>query len=290
MLYAWIIFLLTVGSGLIWLADVLLKRRREKRAEGQMATTWRMLADNAKGFFPFLLAIFLIRSFVVEPFHIPSGSMMPSILVGDFVVVEKYAYDLHLPLIHTPIVQTGSIQRGDIIVFHFPEKSALAACRKNPACDNYAALQEVHESAEEDYIKRVVGLPGDTVRYSCSNRLYINGKRVRMKAVGIYRGEGVERLMGGALVYREWLPSGKRGFTEHKVLIMPNQPTVCGRSWHVPPGHYMVMGDNRDDSLDSRYWGFVPKRDIVGKAVVVFFNFQGWTHWPLWGRIGHLLS
>ncbi len=263
MLYAWLIFLLTLGTGLVWLVDVLVRRRRRRAGTSTpLPGFWRVLVDNSRGFFPFLLAIFLIRSFVVEPFNIPSGSMMPSILVGDFVVTEKFAYELHLPIVHTRLVRTGRVQRGDVIVFRFPPDPKV------------------------DFIKRVIGLPGDTIRYTCNNQLIVNGNPVRMQRIGIYPGEGKQHRMGGALLYKEWLPRSGGRNVENQILIMPDRPTVCGRSWMVPKGHYFVMGDNRDDSDDSRYWGFVPARNIVGKAVAVFFNFQGWTNWPLWNRIG----
>lgn len=263
-IFALIIVLLTAGTGVIWLADVLWRRALHKGADNT-APAWRWLAETCRGFFPFALAILLIRSFVVEPFHIPSGSMMPSVLVGDFVATEKFAYGLRLPLTHTKILSTGRVHRGDVMVLRFPPDPKV------------------------DFIKRVIGLPGDTITYTCTgNHLIINGKEVARKHLGTYPGEGALELARGSQLWMEYLPRRGGGVVKHKILLIPGRPTRCG-TWKVPAHEYFVMGDNRDNSDDSRYWGFVPEHNLVGKAVLVFFNFQGWTHWPLWGRIGTLL-
>jgi len=264
-IFALIILLLTAGTGVVWLADVVLRRWVLKRREKALPGNWRWLVETCRGFFPFVLAILLVRSFVAEPFHIPSGSMMPSVLIGDFVVTEKFSYGLRLPLSHTKVLSTGKVHRGDVVVFRFP---------KNPSVD---------------FIKRVIGLPGDTITYTCSgNKLLINGHPVARKRVGDYPGEGALEIARGAQLWNESLPRDGGGVVKHGILIRPTRPTQCG-TWKVPPHKYFMMGDNRDNSDDSRYWGFVPEKDLVGKAVLVFFNFQGWTHWPLWSRIGTLL-
>ncbi|MGH8274979.1 MAG: signal peptidase I [Gammaproteobacteria bacterium] len=265
--FALVFICLVVITGLVWLADVIYRRvyRRGKPAAPKN-TGWRWFADTCRGFFPLILAVLVIRSFVVEPFHIPSGSLTPTILIGDFVVTEKYAYGLRLPVLHSKILGIGEPRRGDIFVFRWPVNPSI------------------------DFIKRVVGVPGDRIRYTCDNQLYINGKKVRREYVGKYPGHGNDRKFVGAQVWREYLPRKNGTIVKHKILIMPNQPSRCGRTWVVPPGEYFAMGDNRDDSEDSRYWGFVPEKNLVGQARVVFFNFQGWHHWPLWGRIGTLLN
>jgi len=264
-IFALIIVLLTAGTGIVWLADAILRRVVYRRREKTFPSGWRWLVDTCRGFFPLVLAILIVRSFVAEPFHIPSGSMMPSVLIGDYVVTEKFAYGLRLPLSHTKVVPTGSVHRGDVAVFRFP---------RNPSVD---------------FIKRVIGLPGDTITYTCTgNELIINGKKVKRKRLGVYPGEGAMEVARGAQLWMEWLPRNGGGTVKHRILIRPDRPTRCG-TWKVPPHSYFVMGDNRDNSDDSRYWGFVPEKNLVGKAVLVFFNFQGWTHWPLWHRIGTLL-
>lgn len=264
-IFALIIVLLTAGTGLVWLADVLLRRLLRGRRTAPWPATWRWLVETCRGFFPFVLAILIIRSFIVEPFHIPSGSMMPSVLIGDFVVTEKFSYGLRLPLIHTEVIPTGKVHRGDVVVFRFPPQPSV------------------------DFIKRVIGLPGDTITYTCTgNNLIINGKTVPRRRIGPYPGEGALEIARGAQLWSESLPRRNGGVVTHRILLRPDRPTRCG-TWKVPQHEYFMMGDNRDNSEDSRYWGFVPQRNLVGKAVLVFFNFQGWMHWPLWGRIGTLL-
>ena len=265
-IFALIIVLLTAFTGLVWLVHVILLRVRRKMGKtGALPGSWNWLVETCRGFFPFVLAVLIVRSFIVEPFHIPSGSMMPSVLIGDFTVTEKFAYGLRLPITDTEIIPTGSVHRGDVVVFRYPP---------NPSVD---------------YIKRIIGLPGDKITYTCNNKLYINGKLVHRKYLGTYPGEGALQVEAGAQEWLESLPRRGGGVVKHKILLMPGVPTKCG-SWTVPPHEYFAMGDNRDNSEDSRYWGFVPEKNLVGKAVLVFFNFQGWTHWPLWNRIGTLLK
>lgn len=259
-----IIFLITAATGLLWLIDLPI-RRWHRAAEESAPGVWRWLAEMARSFFPLLFAVLLIRSFVVEPFHIPSGSMMPSVLIGDFVATQKFAYALRLPIIGTKLIGTGPVRRGDVIVFRWPPHPNI------------------------DFIKRVIGLPGDHITYTCDNHLRINGKEVARSSLGIYGGEGARHYFQGSQAWMESLPRRDGTVVKHRILLMPGVPTLCG-SWVVPPGHYFMMGDNRDDSDDSRAWGFVPAHNLVGRAWVVFFNFQGWTHWPLWGRIGTVLD
>jgi signal peptidase I len=264
-----ILVLATLITGLIWALDawLLAPRRRAQAAalagEGgsadpqQVEETLRVptLVEYAKSFFPVILAVLLLRSFLVEPFKIPSGSMMPTLLVGDFILVNKYAYGIRLPVLHAKVVELGEPQRGDVVVFRFPE------------------------DPDVDYIKRVVGVPGDRVQYR-NKTIYINGRKVPQIPAGTYIGVGAGLSMSGADVRREQL-----GGVEHDILVMPN---ATGRPADVvvPEGHYFVMGDNRDNSNDSRFWGFVPERNLVGKAFMIWMNWDSAAGGVAWDRIG----
>ncbi|MGH8501078.1 MAG: signal peptidase I [Gammaproteobacteria bacterium] len=204
--------------------------------------------EYSKSFFPVLLIVLLLRGFVAEPFRIPSGSMMPTLLVGDFILVSKFAYDIRLPVTGTKLIETGGPQRGDVVVFRYPEHPT------------------------DDYIKRVVGLPGDHVGYY-NKVLYINGKRAPQQPIGQYDAMGSGMAMNGATVAME-----KLGDVKHRILLEPGQPGMEGE-YIVPPDQYFVMGDNRDNSNDSRFWGFVPDENLVGKAFLI------WLNWDMQGGV-----
>ena len=239
-----LLVLAVFATGIIWLIDRMLFAPGRRDAEkGQRREP--VLVEYARAFFPVLLVVLLLRSFVVEPFRIPSGSMMPSLLVGDFILVNKFDYGLRLPVAHTKIVPISEPERGDVVVFRYP---------KNP---------------EVDYIKRVVGLPGDRIRYE-DKQLYINGRKIPQEKLGVYEGDGDSRRMLGASRRLEKLDD-----VEHEILVRP-VPGVEG-TYEVPEDHYFVMGDNRDNSNDSRYWGFVPEENLVGKAFMI------WMHWDMSG-------
>ena len=282
---------LIVGSavtGLIWLLELIWLRRARARRQGPELAREPWWVEYSRAFFPVLFAVLALRSFVIEPFRIPSGSMMPSLLVGDFLFVNRFEYGLHLPITGTTLLPLGRPGRGDVIVFHYPEKQALAFCKANPICAGSGGMQEVRKSAGEDYIKRVIGLPGDTIRSGAHNRVYVNGRPVPMKFVSLYQGEGKQRLMGAVpgmktRVYQEMLPRADGHAARNRILRVPGLRYPVG-TWTVPKGEYFVMGDNRDDSFDSRYWGFVPERNIIGKAVIVWFNYYGGQ--VGWARIG----
>ncbi|MCA1979786.1 MAG: signal peptidase I [Thiobacillus sp.] len=263
--FALILFIALVVTGGIWLLDALvLKRSRDKDAKEPM------LVEYAKSFFPVILIVFALRSFLVEPFKIPSGSMMPTLLVGDFILVNKYTYGIRLPVINKKIVEINDPQRGDVMVFRYPADPSL------------------------DYIKRVVGVPGDTVEYR-DKKLTVNGQPVPASQNGTYSyvGNGLSYIT--AMVYDE-----KLGDHRHTMMVEPGKPSVyppqvmdfpgrenCsynaegeGFTCKVPAGHYFMMGDNRDESNDSRYWGFVPDENIVGRAFFIWMNFDDF------GRIG----
>ena len=255
--FALIMFVMLLLTGSVTLLDKLVLRA--KRVEGVPEPWW---VEYAKSFFPVILAVFFIRSFLVEPFKIPSGSMIPTLQVGDFILVNKFTYGVRLPIINQKIVQLNNPQRGDVMVFHYPE---------NPSVD---------------YIKRVVALPGDTVEYR-EKKLFINEIEQKQTAAGDYN--YVETGLNFVHTERRQEILGER---KHDILVNPDMPTLhrssvidfphnenCvyaneGVRCTVPVGNYFMMGDNRDNSRDSRYWGFVPDHQIVGKAFLVWMNFS----------------
>lgn len=249
--------LATALTGVIWLIDHLTFGRRRK-AEGRKEP---LLVEYARSFFPVLLIVLVLRSFLAEPFRIPSNSMMPTLLTGDFILVNKFGYGIRLPVTDTKVIALGEPERGDVVVFRYPE---------NP---------------REDYIKRVVGLPGDVVEYR-NKVLRVNGEFVAAVREGAYVGVGSGREMTGAETFSEQL-----GEVNHKILIDPRvqRGSVGEGSWTVPDGHYFVMGDNRDNSLDSRYWGFVPEKNLVGKAFFIWMNWDGKNGGIDFSRLGTVI-
>ena len=213
-----------------------------------------IVVEYAKSFFPILLLVLLIRSFLFEPFRIPSESMMPTLFKGDFIFVNKFAYGLRLPVLNTKILKIGEPKHGDVVVFRLPSDPSI------------------------DYIKRVVGLPGDVVEYEDSSKqLKINGQPVEMQLLGAYEGEPF------TTIGRE-----KLGEHDHQLLVRRGAVSRGGR-YVVPPGGYFMMGDNRDNSRDSRFEGveFVPEENLVGRAVGIWMNWR-WPSegGPQWSRIG----
>ena len=293
--FALLLFIATVVTGLYWLAErfYFLPKRHTAAQALEVASAQRRLDLQAKGIakvdmdgdiseartkllmqpwwlgwtaglFPVILVVFVLRSFLFEPFKIPSGSMIPTLLIGDLILVNKFTYGVRLPVIHTKITEGNAPQRGDVMVFRYPPQPSL------------------------DYIKRVIGVPGDEVAY-LNKRLTINGKEVPTKAVPDFFDESQVRYFKQ---FEEEL-----GAKPHRVLNNTEAPafvqgasnfeyrqnctySVEGVVCKVPEGHYFMMGDNRDNSLDSRYWGFVPDKNIVGKAFFVWMNFGNL------GRIG----
>jgi signal peptidase I len=230
-----------------------------KAREGVLAQPWWL--DWTAGLFPVILAVFVLRSFLFEPFKIPSGSMIPTLLIGDLILVNKYHYGVRLPVINKKIIANHDPKRGDVMVFRYPKDRSI------------------------DYIKRVVGLPGDEVTWR-DQKLSVNGQEVPLEALpppGYYDEDSLRYFP----VFKE-----KLGEVEHRILVNPQarrpfgpdeayvfpfrencRYSAEGVSCKVPPGHYFMMGDNRDNSEDSRYWGFVPDENIVGRAFFVWMNF-----------------
>ena len=285
--FALLLFMATLVTGLYWVAErlVFLPRRRAAAAalEAQAAARQAQLSargiavdgtdlevsrqrllmqpwwlDWTAGLFPVILAVFVLRSFLFEPFKIPSGSMIPTLLVGDLILVNKFTYGLRLPVVNTKLTEGTPPARGDVMVFRYPPRPSL------------------------DYIKRVVGVPGDQVAY-LNKRLTINGQPVSKNPLPDYFEEDAMRYFKQ---FEEQL-----GDKRHRLLTDEERPafipgaedfpfkqncrySVEGVTCKVPEGHYFMMGDNRDNSLDSRYWGFVPDRNIVGKAFLIWMNFR----------------
>jgi signal peptidase I len=200
--------------------------------------------------------VLVLRSFVAEPFRIPSGSMMPTLLVGDFILVNKFSYGLRLPVLNTKVLELGEPQRGDVVVFRYPEDPSI------------------------DYIKRVVGLPGDHIVYQ-DKQLTINGEPVGQLPQGTYIGTGAGAASTGASLRYEQL-----GDVKHDILVRPGVRGIEGEIT-VPPGHYFMMGDNRDNSKDSRYFGPVPEENLIGKAFMIWMNWDSTAEGVAWDRIGN---
>jgi signal peptidase I len=265
--FAAILVALTFATGIIWGLDRLFfaKARVASAPAGETARE-PILVEYARSFFPVILIVLVFRSFLAEPFRIPSGSMMPTLLVGDFILVNKFAYGLRLPVLDKKIVEIGEPERGDVVVFRYP---------KDPS---------------QDYIKRVIGLPGDEIGYR-NKVLTINGKEVPRTFLEPYRGrdeESIALASAGTETLVEHLPE-----VEHRILEIPGmQRTREVVALVVPKGHYFVMGDNRDNSQDSRFWGFVPEENLVGKAFVIWMSWRGWKRdgFVEFGRIGTLIK
>src|SRR6056300_1537239 len=237
MIFAAILMAATFLTGIIWLVDLVFLKSKKKPEQKD-----HIIIEYAKSFFPILLLVFVIRTFIVEPFKIPSGSMMPTLIAGDFIAVNKFSYGLRLPVFNKLIFEAGSPQRGDVFVFHYPKDPSI------------------------DYIKRVIGLPGDNIRYE-NKKLFINDIAVSQTYTGIYKYSLKQDLEVSAKEFVE-----DHEDYSHSILIHDIPPESV--EFVVPDGHYFAMGDNRDNSSDSRVWGFVPDELLVGKAFVIWLNFS----------------
>jgi signal peptidase I len=293
--FALLLVVLSLVTGIVWLFDHLFfHRARVARADAAGAIAGSeaerqqrvheaarepLVVEYARSFFPVILIVLLFRSFIAEPFKIPSGSMMPTLLVGDFILVNKFTYGLRLPVLNTKIFDINEPHRGDVFVFHYPGFTCMRdgkEVRSGKPCEYPLA-----PVPKQDYIKRVIGLPGDEITYR-DKTLYVNGQQIPQEYTGPFVGSGDEgRRMAGAEVKRESLLG-----VEHQILELPRGGGVEG-TFHVPAGHYFAMGDNRDNSEDSRYWGFVPEQNLVGKAFVIWMNWDGGIDFK---RIGTLIK
>jgi len=249
--YSLILFLICLVTGVLWLLDRAIWRRQ--RPEGAPRPGW---LEYTAGFFPLLFAIFLLRSFAFEPFNIPSGSMIPTLRIGDMILVQKYSYGVRLPIVHTKVLDTGSPKRGDVAVFRYPKDTG------------------------QDYIKRIVGLPGDEIRYE-NKVLSINGTPVSATPAGAFMDPTMvrpisrfEERLGEKRYFTLVDADVGNGFLLAEAFPFRDQcqRTAMGMVCRVPQGHYFGMGDNRDNSADSRVWGFIPERNLAGRAVLVWFN------------------
>ena len=270
-------------TGGVWLIDALIfaPRRHQRQLVAESANAQGtaldaaggykepVLVEYARSFFPVIFAVLLLRSFVVEPFRIPSNSMMPTLLTGDFILVNKFAYGLRWPVLNSKFLAVGEPQHGDVVVFKYPQ------------------------DGKTDYIKRIVGVPGDEVWYQ-DKTIYLNGEPQGQLPIGSYTGVGSGEGMTGARESLEDLDG-----VEHRILVRPGVPDLppgCRElafgPVKVPDGHFFVMGDNRDNSNDSRCWGFVPEDNLVGKAFAI------WMHWDgardgfppvAWDRLGDVI-
>ncbi len=240
---ALVLTLLTLVSGIVVALNKFVWQKRPEKPGGGLAT----LVEYSQSFFPVLLIVLVVRSFVFEPFRIPSGSMMPTLLQGDFIFVKKYSYGLRLPVLETKVIETGEPQRGDVVVFRLPSQPNV------------------------NYIKRVIGLPGDVIEYR-NHQLTINGE-----PAPISRDDEPAQ-------YTEIL-----GEREHDILINNPRSRASEGTYVVPEGHYFMMGDNRDNSRDSRYIDAIPETHLVGEAVRIWMHMDGLS-WPRWDRIGNKIQ
>nr|WP_086940262.1 signal peptidase I [Thaumasiovibrio occultus] len=270
-MFSLFLVILTFVTGVIWVLEKkVFKARREAKLQETIAAAGGSIDDdtaeklakqpwwieNAVSIFPVITIVLVLRSFIYEPFQIPSGSMKPTLLVGDFVLVEKFAYGLRDPVFRHKFIETGEPEAGDIVVFKFPEDTRF------------------------DYIKRVIGLPGDIVAYRdkqfCVQRPG-ESHCTPLPLSNINRDSGHFDKADQLIEFTETMPT-----LEHQILVNPNPQTnikfpsanLAVNTWVVPEGHYFVVGDNRDQSADSRFWGFVPEANLVGKATAIWISFE----------------
>lgn len=249
--FAFWLVVLSCITGFIYLLDGVFwaKKRSPEQKPGR-------IIEYSRSFFPVFFIVLILRSFLVEPFRIPSGSLEPTLLVGDFLAVNKFIYGLRLPVIEKKIIPISNPKTGEIIVFRWPPDPTF------------------------DYIKRVIGVPGDNVVYH-NKVLSINGKEMSRTFLGYTTDESSGKAVAK---YHENLQG-----IEHDIFVRPDVPAI-DFNVVVPPGQYFVMGDNRDDSADSRFWGFVADEFVRGKAFLLWMSWNGQTDIVRWNRIGHLIK
>ena len=248
--FALCLVVLSLISGVIYLLDIIFWEK--KRKPTQKPTK---LIEYSRSFFPIFIIVLLLRSFLVEPFRIPSGSLEPTLLVGDFLAVNKFAYGLRLPVWEKKVISISNPKTGEIAVFRWPPDPSY------------------------DYIKRVIGVPGDKIAYH-NKVLTINGQEMKQTFVEYTTDESSGKAVAK---YRENLNG-----VEHYIFMRPDVPAVDFEV-EVPEGHYFMMGDNRDDSADSRFWGFVADKYLRGKAFLIWMSWNGKADTVRWSKIGTLI-
>lgn len=257
--FSFILAALALLTGAIWALEAWVLRPRRvsagagaKAPEGEIKVHEPVLVEYARSFFPVLLIVLIVRSFLFEPFRIPSDSMMPTLLHGDFIFVGKFSYGLRLPVLNAKVVDIGEPQRGEVVVFRLPSEPSI------------------------NYIKRLIGLPGDHIRVQ-NEQVFVNGRPMPVELTGRYNDHGYT----DAQLATEDLDGAK-----HQLMYLPDS---FPRDFDVvvPAGHYFFMGDNRDNSRDSRFAevGFVPEQNLVGRAMVIWLNWKI-SEMPIWSRIG----
>jgi len=250
-----VLVVLTLATGLIYLLDIIFwKPKRDtinsedSPPKDELAVKEPWLIETSRSFFPVLAIVLVLRSFLVEPFQIPSGSMLPTLEVGDFILVNKFSYGLRLPVLGTKVISVDDPQRGDVMVFKYPK------------------------DGKTNYIKRVIGTPGDIIKYQ-NKTLYINGEKIPEKHVA---------NLPPLKLFEENL-----GIVKHKIYENSRTPNLASEGeWLVPENSYFMMGDNRDNSNDSRFWEFVPDKLVVGKAFGVWMQWKSFTSLPSFSRVG----
>ena len=246
--FALVLVVLTALAGFIWLVDSLLFRQKRMDRSVQKSTRQPpepVIVEYARSLFPVLFIVLVFRSFLFEPFKIPSGSMIPTLLVGDFIVVNKFSYGIRLPMLNKKIIDLGAPKRGEVVVFRYPVDPGV------------------------NFIKRAVGLPGDTITYR-DKALFVNGVKIENTSEGKFKTTDIKCTTPNddAELLDEQL-----GDMNHNILLHERSRSRNGQ-WVVPQGHYFMMGDNRDRSNDSREWGFVPEENLLGRAVGIWLNFD----------------
>lgn len=244
---------LVIVTGIIWLVDSIFWAKNRKTEQKEP-----LVVEYARSFFPIILVVLVIRSFIVEPFRIPSASMLPTLHVGDFILVNKFAYGVRLPVLNNKVISVGEPERGDVFVFRYPNNPKI------------------------DYIKRVIGLPGDKIGYF-NKTVYVNGEAIAQN-VKVKDADLLGLAPARSKLYFEDL--GEQG---HEILIDPDRRLVEGETV-VPAGHYFAMGDNRDNSNDSRFWGTVPEENLVGKAFFIWMSWDWNAGGIVWNRLGDTIN
>ncbi len=264
--FSFILFIALLATGVIVLLHKIFFKGKNSDlprfdAEGNAIRSEPIIVEYASALFPVILIVFVLRSFVVEPFRIPSGSMLPSLHIGDFILVNKFTYGIRLPVINKKVLLVNSPERGDVMVFRYPIDPKL------------------------NFIKRVIGLPGDTLSYK-NKQLSINGQPIETVDDGKYAYKQVKLKGKSADQLIETIDN-----STHKILLDDARKSRDLDRVIVPPGHYFVMGDNRDHSNDSRYWRFVPEDNVVGRAFFIWFSWKSLSGGGVeWGRIGNFIE